>query len=153
MKLVPPTDCAQAREAVSARLDGELAELDGVRLDAHLRGCPGCARFAREADAGAALLRGAALETPQFAFVPSRVARRRLGRPAAVAAAAAVLVAAALPSFFLGRLLGGQGGTAPQVAASGPILAQTVPAVVPGLDPGLLAMLHHQPEPGRIIPV
>jgi anti-sigma factor RsiW len=142
MKLVPPTDCTRAREAVSARLDGELAELDGVRLDAHLRRCEACATFAREAAAGAALLRGAALETPDFAFVPSRIARRRLGRPAA-----------ALPSFFLGRLLGGQGGSAPQVAASGPIVAQTIPSVVPGLDPGLLAMLHHQAEPGRIIPV
>ena len=25
--------------------------------------------------------------------------------------------------------------------------------LAPGLDPGLLAMLHHEPEPGRIIPV
>src|SRR4051794_38352027 len=99
MKLVPPTDCMQAREALSVRLDGELGELDGVRLDAHLRRCSACANFAREAQAGTALLRAAALEPFELGFVPTP-ARRPLGRPVAVAAAAAVLIAAAVPSFL-----------------------------------------------------
>ena len=44
-----PTDCARAREAASARADGELSELESGALDAHLHGCPACRDFARSA--------------------------------------------------------------------------------------------------------
>ena len=34
--------CDQSREAISARLDGELAQLEDAALDAHLESCIGC---------------------------------------------------------------------------------------------------------------
>ena len=43
---VPPTDCARARESASARLDGELVELQAAQLEAHLRSCPECQAYA-----------------------------------------------------------------------------------------------------------
>lgn len=42
-------NCAQCREALSARLDGEQGAEEGVALDAHLRRCTGCRRFADDA--------------------------------------------------------------------------------------------------------
>ena len=53
---LPPTDCMRAREAVSARLDGELSELDALRLDAHLSACATCTAFAVDATAVATRL-------------------------------------------------------------------------------------------------
>ena len=43
-----PMDCAAAREALSAALDGELGAAERARLDRHLRGCAGCAGYARQ---------------------------------------------------------------------------------------------------------
>ena len=43
-------DCTSAREAASARLDGELA--DPADLDAHLAGCPACRAWTVAAGAG-----------------------------------------------------------------------------------------------------
>ncbi len=37
--------CAEAREMLSALLDGETREQEDTLLDAHLTGCPGCARW------------------------------------------------------------------------------------------------------------
>ncbi len=39
------TNCAEVREELSARLDGERALLDDAVLGAHLVECPACARF------------------------------------------------------------------------------------------------------------
>ena len=41
-------DCAQIREALSARLDGEAASVPAAAVDTHLRGCPACAGWAEE---------------------------------------------------------------------------------------------------------
>jgi len=103
---VPPIECVQARESASARLDGELPELDGVRLDAHLRGCADCRAFAEQAAALAAELRAAPLERPE---APVFTARRRLTqalRLQGAAAAVALVAVAAGSSFVLGRALG-----------------------------------------------
>src|SRR4051812_15860073 len=129
---LPPTACTRAHEAVSARLDGELNELEAQRLELHLRGCRPCRRFAAEAEAIAYSLRSAALEpAPAYVFTPRR---RRV--PASFAAAAAVLVVAAATgsSFFLGQFLARDGHTGPAGAA-----ATTSPA--PSIDPGLVAAL------------
>ena len=153
-----PTDCLRARSAVSARLDAPLAELDALRLDAHLDACEDCRGYAAEVAAIASLLREAPLEQPARAmFVPvagqpvsrqqvAQQSRKRSRRPVArvrMAAAAVVLLAAATASSFaLGRAIGGQ-SPAPATA--------TGPADVLGLradstQQHLLAMLGRVPQ-------
>lgn len=93
------TECARARESVSADLDRELLELDLRRLQAHLRVCPDCSAWAGSFRAAAEYLRAAPLETPSatvFEF-PRRGRVPRL-RPALVAAPAAALVAGVMVS-------------------------------------------------------
>ena len=41
-------NCEEAREAISARTDGEELPIDAYRLDAHLTHCPGCRDFAAQ---------------------------------------------------------------------------------------------------------
>jgi anti-sigma factor RsiW len=88
----PPTECAWAREAASARIDGELGEVESLRLDRHLRACLGC--FVHAADIGglAIAIRCSALEQPATRMFTQRGARprRRIG---AVAVGAALAVA------------------------------------------------------------
>jgi predicted anti-sigma-YlaC factor YlaD len=98
---VPPSDCQRAREAVSAQLDGELAELGSARLAAHLRECAACSGYALEAAAIATRLRAAPLERPRQPIELS--SRRRPG--ARIAAAAAVVAAAAVAAVALGHSL------------------------------------------------
>jgi hypothetical protein len=90
--------CARARFWASLRVDGELSELEGALLDAHLARCPDCAEFAVGAAASTAWLRDARLERP----APVTVAIPRPPRRLAVAvAAAAVLVASAVVAGFV----------------------------------------------------
>ena len=110
---VPPSDCTRARESASARLDGELAELQVAQLEAHLLGCPDCQAYADGIAASTGLLRAAALDQPSGAmFTPIVQRRRRLGVLPAVAAAA-IVVAVAGSSFFVGGIVGRQGSTNP----------------------------------------
>jgi len=94
MGQLPSTDCERLRGSVSASLDGELSEVEGAMIEAHLAWCPACRAFAAEAAETARLLR----ETPpeQLNF-PVVLPRRRLAvarklQVAAVAAAIAVAV-------------------------------------------------------------
>jgi len=92
---VPPSDCQQARESVSAQLDGELSELGTARLSAHLRECEACTAYALEVSAIANRLRTAPLERPGIGVaLPAR--RRRAGLQIAAAAAVAVAAASSL---------------------------------------------------------
>ena len=98
---VPPTDCARAREAASARLDGELSELELAFLDSHLATCAACSAWAADSAGFSSALRAASLEQPLRAieFPLRQPAYRRIAaarRAAAVSAAAAALVVAAL---------------------------------------------------------
>jgi predicted anti-sigma-YlaC factor YlaD len=105
---VPPSDCTRARESASARLDGELAELQAAQLEAHLRACPECQAFADGIAASAGLLRAAALGQPSGpTFTPMPQRRRRIGVLPAVAAAA-IMIAVAGSSFAVGGMLGGR---------------------------------------------
>jgi predicted anti-sigma-YlaC factor YlaD len=107
---VPPSDCARAREFASARLDGELAELQAAQLEAHLRSCPECRAYAAGIEVITLGLRAAPLEEPAAAgFVPQR--RRRTGLVPATAAAA-IVVAVAGSSFAIGGMFGRQGSRA-----------------------------------------
>ena len=89
VSLVPFDDCRRAHASISARLDGELSELDEARLTAHLRACSACAAYALELAAIATRMRQAALERPGR---PIGIRRRR---SVGASAAAAVAVAAA----------------------------------------------------------
>jgi predicted anti-sigma-YlaC factor YlaD len=115
----PPSECVGAREAVSRRLDGELAELDAARLGAHLRRCPTCREFAEQTAAIALRLRRAPLETPCVASFEPR--RRRPASMSRLQAAAAVLaVVAAGSSFALGQLVARSRTTPPPTARVAP---------------------------------
>jgi anti-sigma factor RsiW len=88
----PATDCACARESISAQLDGELPGQELDRLETHLRLCPACTAWAAEVRDVTRQLREARLETPLERFVPTRLRRGwRVGSAVAVASAAAVV--------------------------------------------------------------
>ena len=141
---VPPTACTRAREAVSARLDGELNELEGHRLDLHLQECGACRAFAAGASAVALELRTAEpVAAPAGLFVPHR---RRVAPPLAAAAATLLVALATGSSFLVGHLLGARSGHAPAAA--------TAVASTTGIDPGIVAMLREQggrAQTGRVI--
>src|SRR3989442_1856518 len=92
--------CARARFWASLRVDGELSELEGALLDAHLQRCPDCAEFAHGAAVSATWLRSARLERPE----PITIAIPRTHRRAAagVVAAAALLATALVAGFVHG---------------------------------------------------
>ena len=113
---VPPSDCARAREFASARLDGELAELQVAQLEAHLCSCAECRAYASGIEVITRGLRAATLEEPVLpAFVPQR--HRRTGLVPA-AAAAAIVVAVAGSSFAIGGMFGRQGSRVPPPATT-----------------------------------
>jgi predicted anti-sigma-YlaC factor YlaD len=108
LQTIPPSDCIEAREAASARADGELSSFDAARLDVHLRGCAECRAFAGSLAGLTALLVGADLEQPSApAFVQRR--RRPVFRLNAAAAAVAIALAAA-SSFAVGHFVGSERG-------------------------------------------
>ena len=89
--------CARARFWASLRIDGELSELEGALLDAHLARCADCRGIAEEFGSFTADLRRRPLERVE----PVLVARTRRAPKRAVAGA---LIAAVLA---VGVLLGG----------------------------------------------
>lgn len=134
LSAVPPTDCMRAREGASARLDGELPELESVWLDGHLRDCHACLDFAAGIGSTAAALRVAVLEpAPAELFV---VRRRRLAVPIAAVAATLAIAVTAGTSFLVGRQLGQRGGHSVTIGTT---------VENRGIDPALLAMLRHPP--------
>jgi predicted anti-sigma-YlaC factor YlaD len=91
----PRRDCDAARELLSARLDGELPELETALLDAHLWHCEDCAGWAKGVDDVTRWLREAPLESPTKRIaLPSR--RRRRAEPFALVAASAAAIVSAL---------------------------------------------------------
>ena len=83
--------CARARFWASLRLDGELSELEGALLDAHLSRCPECTEYAACSEAAITQLRRAPLEPAK----PVVVQVDRPGRRAVAFVMAAALVGAA----------------------------------------------------------
>src|SRR5262245_19505869 len=86
--------CDRIRELFSASLDGELPELDAVRLHSHLAACASCSAYAATAQAASRLVRETPLEEPSFPIVVPgrRLAVARKLQVAAAAAAVAVTV-------------------------------------------------------------
>jgi predicted anti-sigma-YlaC factor YlaD len=108
MGQISPNTCNRIHELFSASLDGELAELEEARLQAHLSSCAGCRSYADGAAAAAQLVRTTPLEECSFPIVvPGRrvAVARRLQAVAGVAAVAAVAVAVSL-SATVGPLSG-----------------------------------------------
>ena len=108
LRSISPSECEAAREAVSARLDGELSPFEDVRLAAHLGGCGECRAFAASLAATASLLRGADLSRPAAPLFAPR--RRRPALRLNAAAAAVVVAVAAASSFAVGQLVGSNAG-------------------------------------------
>ena len=61
--------CDRMRELHSASLDGELSQLESVRLEAHLAGCPSCSAYATTAEGASRLVQQMPLERPSFPIV------------------------------------------------------------------------------------
>lgn len=100
--------CERARAQISARLDGELSELEEADLGLHLDECADCSAYHADSVSVSRLLRAAPLEQLEFPIV---VPRRRYVTNRwvqAASAAAAVLVAVGLGSSQ--GLLSGNGG-------------------------------------------
>lgn len=137
---VPPTECMRAREAASARLDGELSEHELVQLDAHLADCADCSEFAAVIEAATGQLRRAEPVQPDEPIVLPRLRRRARIVPAA--AAAVVIVGVAASSFALGGALGSHGSPARRTATTIPALSRVgslaqLPIVRPGQMPAV----------------
>ncbi len=119
-----PHNCDRAKAWLSLELDGELSELEGLMLEAHLARCAVCRAFAADAAGFTTALRTAELESLERPV--SLPARRRTMRRAAQFGAAAALVAA---SVGLGSLFGAVGSGRAH-APSPPRLLQQGPAIV-----------------------
>jgi anti-sigma factor RsiW len=86
------TDCARAREFVSAQLDDELAETELDRLETHLRFCPACSAWAEEVRDITLRLRGASLEQPaERLALPGRTRRWAVSGSVALGSVAALV--------------------------------------------------------------
>jgi anti-sigma factor RsiW len=106
--------CERARFWASLRLDGELSELEGALLDAHLARCAECSAVAEGFAASTTALRSAAFErvTPVAVELP-RSPRRVL----ATASVAVVLVLAVVAGGLV-RGLAPHSAAAPHVVAT-----------------------------------
>jgi predicted anti-sigma-YlaC factor YlaD len=90
----PSTDCDWVRASASAAFDGELSEVEALRLDTHLASCSDCRAFAGGVAQTTRMLQDAPLEQLGFAIVlPSRrLAFAHKLQVATAAAAVAVTV-------------------------------------------------------------
>jgi predicted anti-sigma-YlaC factor YlaD len=117
------TNCEQIRGAVSESLDGELAEIDHARLEAHLAHCAACRAYSADAAGTARLLREAPLEQLDFPIaLPSR--RLALARRLQVTAAAAALLVTVGLSAVVGSVGSGGGGSGLSVSSASASSAQ-----------------------------
>jgi predicted anti-sigma-YlaC factor YlaD len=86
------SSCDRARSQLSARVDGELSQLEDAELRRHLAACAACRDYEAEVGAFSHVLRTSPLAEPDFPiFVPRR--RRVMAARIQVAAVAAVVVA------------------------------------------------------------
>ncbi|MGB8005246.1 MAG: zf-HC2 domain-containing protein [Gaiellaceae bacterium] len=90
----PSTDCDWVRASASAAVDGELSEVEALRLDTHLASCADCRAFAGGVAQTTRMLQEAPLEQLGFAIeLPSRrLAFAHKLQVATAAAAVAVTV-------------------------------------------------------------
>jgi len=77
--------CDRARFWASLRIDGELSELEGALLDAHLARCAACSAVVAGFDGVTESIRGASPVRPMPVLVRPGRARRRFATPVAAA--------------------------------------------------------------------
>jgi predicted anti-sigma-YlaC factor YlaD len=101
--------CSRARFWASLRVDGELSELEGALLDAHLGRCADCRTYAADVAGTTAALRGAPLEhaTPIVIAAPPRPGRILAG----LVAATLVVLAAVVGGLVRENVAGGAAST------------------------------------------
>jgi hypothetical protein len=99
--------CARARFWASLRIDGELSELEGALLDAHVARCPDCAAFVAGAATSTAALRALPLESHAPVAVVLSASPKRVF--AGIVAAAAVISIALLGGLADGSRSGQSG--------------------------------------------
>jgi predicted anti-sigma-YlaC factor YlaD len=108
--------CERWREAISARVDGEELAVDGRLLDAHVRRCPACRRFAATASIG---FGGAPAGAPSDGL-PRRVARLTAAADRAatwnMVRALLAVVAVEIIAVSIPPLLGDERATSPHAA-------------------------------------
>lgn len=106
--------CARARFWASLRLDGELSELEGALLDAHLARCDPCRDIADGFGAAVGLLRA----TPHERVAPFSVAVPRSPRRVlATVAVAALLLVGVVAGSVVRDQVSHHGNTAPRAVA------------------------------------
>jgi predicted anti-sigma-YlaC factor YlaD len=140
-------ECDRAREAISARIDGEDLSVPADALEAHLAACSDCRGWQQRAHA---MTRRARLGGPfldrdltgrVLAAIPPAPARRRLGLAvrAALIAAALGQLAVTVPLLFLSHDYGASAHAAHELGSFGLALAIAfaVGAARPGLAGGL----------------
>jgi predicted anti-sigma-YlaC factor YlaD len=96
------TPCDEAREYISLALDGELVEVERVRLETHTASCASCRTYASQLEALTRELRGAEPERPAYPVVLPRTRRFSVRSFQVGAAAAAVVAIVAAGSVFQG---------------------------------------------------
>jgi predicted anti-sigma-YlaC factor YlaD len=126
------TPCDQAREYVSLAVDGELVEVERVRLDAHLGTCAECRAFQADVETVARELRAAELEKPAYPVVLPRL-RRLSVRSIQMGAAAAAVIAVVVAGSTLQNL--GRQSTNQSLGLPANALFQAGDDVAPNLHP------------------
>jgi predicted anti-sigma-YlaC factor YlaD len=106
--------CERARFWASLRLDGELSELEGALLDAHLARCAGCQAVVEGFGSSTTALRSATLERVAPVAVDLPRSPRRLVASIAVAA---VLVLGVIAGGFVSGQVSRDAAPAPHVVA------------------------------------
>ena len=137
------TPCDQAREYVSLALDGELVEVERMRLDAHLASCAECRAFRTDIEAVARELRSAEPDEPAYPFVLPRARRLSVRSIQVGAAAAAVVAIVAAGSVFQGLGLGRPSASNDAIRLSQSALFRTGDDVAPNLHPTKQRPLKH----------
>lgn len=151
MTVRSPAACDRARTWASLRLDGELSELEGALLDAHLQRCSACAAVAAGIEGIAGVVRSTEAEQPAAPTWLPPAQRRGSLRAFYVAAASLVALAAiAMAAGSLGALhVVAQGGSPPKL-----VHVSDVTSGASG-DVQLLAhvrvLRNERPVPGRIV--
>jgi anti-sigma factor RsiW len=136
------TPCDRAREYISLAVDGELAEVERVRLDAHTASCAECRAYAAEVEAVTDELRSSEPEQPAFPVVLPRTRRLSVRTFQLGAAAAAVVAIVAAGSVF--QNIGRQTSASEPLRLSQSALFRAGDDVAPNLHPSTRRPAKHR---------